>query len=93
MPWRNADVVGGDDHFLAQMLAGAFRFKGRMLVLLSGNDTVATEFELLLDRYDDWRSAFQSPRVVMRKLPEATHTFSRRAWRDWVASATAEFIR
>ena len=93
VPWREAGVVVGDDHFLTQMLVGAIRFKGRILVLLSGNDTVATEFELLVERSDDWRSAFQSPQVVMRKLPEATHTFARRAWRDWVATATADFIR
>jgi hypothetical protein len=74
------------------MLDGATQFRGRTLVLLSGRDLVATEFELLLDRSADWRAAFRSPRVLMRKLPDASHTFARRAWRDWVASATAEFV-
>ena len=64
----------------------------RMLLLLSGRDMVATEFELLLERSPDWRDAFGSPRTVRRKLPEATHTFARGAWRDWVAAATAEFL-
>lgn len=58
----------------------------------SRRDLVATEFELLLERSADWQAAFRSPRVVIRKLAEATHTFQRREWRDWVASATAEFI-
>ena len=84
------DVDSG--HFLDRMLAGAVDFRGRILVLLSGQDLVATEFELLLDRSEDWRMAFASPRVLIRKLPEATHTFARRAWRDWVASATAHFV-
>jgi exosortase A-associated hydrolase 1 len=87
---RRRQVRSGD--FLAWMLEGAQTFTGRTLVLLSGRDLVATEFELLLGRSADWQAAFRSPRTVMRKHPEATHTFSRREWRDWVATATAEFI-
>jgi uncharacterized protein len=87
------DVHGGvRSQFLPMMLSGARSFTGRTLVLLSGQDLVATEFELLLDRSDAWRDAFRSPSVLTRKLPEATHTFSRRVWRDWAAAATAEFI-
>ena len=63
-----------------------------MLLLLSGRDLVATEFELLLERSDEWRNALAPPRIVTRKLPEATHTFSRQVWRDWTAAATADFI-
>jgi len=63
-----------------------------MLLLLSGRDLVATEFELLLERSDEWRDAMSPRRVVTRKLPEATHTFSRQVWRDWAAAATADFI-
>jgi hypothetical protein len=83
---------GNDVHFLDRMLTGASAFRGRMLLLLSGRDMVATEFELLLERSPEWRDAFGSPRTVRRKLPEATHTFARGAWRDWVAAATAEFL-
>ena len=81
-----------DEHFLRRMLAGANAFRGRILVLLSGRDMVATEFELLLERSDEWRNALGPPRVVTRKLPEASHTFSRQVWRDWAAAATADFI-
>jgi exosortase A-associated hydrolase 1 len=87
-----SEVDGDNEHFLWRMLAGASVFKGRVLLLLSGRDIVATEFELLLERSDEWRTALGPPRVVTRKLPEATHTFSRRAWRDWAAAATADFI-
>jgi len=83
---------GDDEHFLGRMLVGASAFKGRVLLLLSGRDMVATEFELLLERSDEWRAALGPLRVVTRKLPEATHTFSRRVWRDWAAAATADFI-
>lgn len=79
--------------YLARMLAGAQRFSGRMLVLLSGQDLVATEFELMLARSREWRQAFAPPRATTATLPEATHTFARRAWRDWVAGHTARFVR
>ena len=86
------EINGANEHFLGRMLASASAFKGRVLLLLSGRDIVATEFELLLERSDEWRVALGPPRVVTRKLPEATHTFSRGAWRDWAAAATADFI-
>jgi pimeloyl-ACP methyl ester carboxylesterase len=91
-PEVDVEVNEDDEHFLGQMLAGAHTFRGPILLLLSGRDLVATEFELLLERSDEWRDALSPPRVVTRKLPEATHTFSRHAWRDWAAAATADFI-
>ena len=91
-PEEDVEINEDDEHFLGQMLAGANAFRGRMLLLLSGRDLVATEFELLLERSDEWRDALSPPRVVTRKLPEATHTFSRQVWRDWAAAATADFI-
>ena len=91
-PELPAERAGEDAHFLDRMLAGASGFTGRVLLLLSGRDLVATEFELMLERSDEWRDAFGPPRVVMHKLPEATHTLSRGVWRDWAAAATAEFL-
>jgi exosortase A-associated hydrolase 1 len=89
---RTAERNGDEAEFLDRMLAGASGFAGRVLLLLSGRDMVATEFELMLERSDEWRDAFGPPRVVTRKLPEATHTLSRGAWRDWAAAATGEFL-
>jgi len=91
-PEEDVEINEDDEHFLVRMLAGANTFRGRVLLLLSGRDLVATEFELLLERSDEWRNALAPPRVVTRKLPEATHTFSRQVWRDWTAAATADFI-
>jgi len=92
VPEPDVEYEQGDESFLGRMLVGANAFRGRILVLLSGRDMVATEFELLLERSDEWRHALGPARVVTRKLPEASHTFSRQVWRDWVAAATADFI-
>lgn len=86
---RGSRNAGG---FLARMLSGAQSFRGRTLVLLSGRDLVATEFELLLARAEPWRAAFSGERVRMAKLEAANHTFSRAEWRDWVTDHTARFL-
>ncbi len=78
--------------FLVRMLAGARAFRGRTLVLLSGQDTVAAEFEGLLQRDPAWGRAFGCPTVAQHKHAEANHTFARREWRDWVADRTVEFV-
>ena len=78
--------------FIERMADGGERFAGRMLVLLSGRDLVATEFELALQRWPRWGRIFAPPRVGFARNPDANHTFSRRVWRDWVADQTAEFV-
>lgn len=78
--------------FLVRMLAGAQAFEGRMLVLLSGQDTVAAEFEGLLQRDPAWGRAFDRPTVAQHRHAEANHTYARREWRDWVADRTVGFV-
>ena len=77
--------------FLARMLRAAEMFKGRTLILLSGMDIVATEFELLVSRSPKWQRAFARPNVHTERLPPANHTFSRREWHDWVVAQTFRF--
>jgi exosortase A-associated hydrolase 1 len=79
-------------NFIGRMLEGARGFNGNILVLLSGNDTVAAEFEGLLQRSPPWLAAFSRPGVQICRAAEANHTFSRREWRDWVSGQTAAFV-
>lgn len=76
-----------------RMLEGLSRFKGRALLIMSGNDLTAQEFTNLVNGSRDWKKLLASPRVSRFTLPEATHTFSRREWRDQVATWTKEWIR
>lgn len=78
--------------YLTRMLDGAREFGGKTLVLLSGQDLVATEFELLLAQSDPWQRAFASDRVRTAKLTGANHTFSRPEWSRWVEQETARFL-
>ncbi len=85
-------AAGTGGSFLDRMLRGAVDFEGRMLILLSGRDTVATEFEVIQQRDARWARAFARRGVTVSRLEAADHTFSRREWRDWVSGKTAEFI-
>jgi len=77
----------------ARMAEGLSSFRGRVLLILSGNDLTAQEFMDVSGASRQWRRLLAAPRVSRRMLPEATHTFSSRAWRDRAASWTAEWMR
>jgi exosortase A-associated hydrolase 1 len=75
-----------------RMEDGLRRFKGPVLLILSGNDLTAQEFKDLVARSPSWQSLLQEGRVTRHDLSEANHTFARRAWRDRVASWTVAWL-
>jgi hypothetical protein len=75
------------------MADGLERFSGRVLLIRSGNDLTAQEFNLVVDRSALWRQLVAAERVACRDLPPADHTFSTRAWRDQVTRWTADWVR
>jgi exosortase A-associated hydrolase 1 len=88
-----AEHTSGTKPLPERMADGLARFKGRVLLILSGNDLTAKEFIDVTDGSRQWRQLLASPRVTRHVLPEATHTFSRREWRDQVAAWTAAWLR
>ncbi len=77
----------------ARMADGLARFKGKLLLILSGNDLTAQEFEQVAQDSKHWRRLLKDRRVATRRLPAANHTFSRAEWRDQIAVWTAEWVR
>lgn len=75
-----------------RMQEGLARFKGRVLVILSGKDLTAQEFTDLVGSSSGWQALLKSPRVTRQTLAEANHTFSQDDWRCKVAGWTAEWI-
>jgi hypothetical protein len=75
-----------------RMEEGLRRFKGPVLLILSGNDLTAQEFKDLVARSPGWQGLLQNPRVTRRDFPEANHSFSRREWRDRVAKWTMTWL-
>jgi exosortase A-associated hydrolase 1 len=76
-----------------RMFTGLSRFGGRLLLITSGNDLTAQEFLDVVNGSPEWQKLLASPRVSRLDLPGATHTFSRREWRDQVAVWTKEWIQ
>lgn len=75
----------------ARMAQGLADFKGPVGLIISGRDLTAREFE---DAAGDplWRRLLADERVSRHDLPSADHTFSRRVWRDSVASWTLAWL-
>jgi exosortase A-associated hydrolase 1 len=85
--------AGGTPALPERMAQGLARFKGRVLLILSGNDLTAKEFSDMAAGSTRWRRLLQSPKVVQHRLADASHTFSRRDWRDQVSSWTSGWLR
>lgn len=67
-------------------------YRGPALLILSGNDMTAREFEDCAAASPRWRGLLERPSLTRRRLDEADHTFSRRDWRDQVAAWTAAWL-
>jgi exosortase A-associated hydrolase 1 len=76
-----------------RMLDGLTKYKGRVLLILSGDDLTAGEFKDTVANSRRWRKLLQAKRVTRQDLPGANHTFSRREWRDQVAVWTQEWTK
>ncbi len=76
-----------------RMFHGFSRFKGKVLLIISGNDLTAQEFCDLIKDSRDWQNLLASAQVSRRNLREANHTFSKREWRDQVAVWTTDWIQ
>jgi len=63
-------------HFVDRMLTGFSDFRGRTLILLSGDDLTAREFEALCATSASWKSVSSRQSVRRYILPGADHTFS-----------------
>jgi hypothetical protein len=70
--------------FVARMLSGMERFRGPVLVLLSGRDLTARAFEDLCAANARWKAAIAAGHVATVRVEAADHTFSRRD--DLIAS-------
>lgn len=75
-----------------RMYAGLSRYRGKVLIVLSGADLTAQEFSALAAGSDKWQRMLAAPGVKVERLAGADHTCSRRVWLDQVAHWTTEWI-
>lgn len=76
-----------------RMATGLARYRGPMLLIISGRDLTAREFEDAAGRSAHWQRLLSAKRVQRRDLEPADHTFSRRAWRDKISRWTADWLQ
>jgi exosortase A-associated hydrolase 1 len=75
-----------------RMLQGFERFRGNVLLVMSGNDLTAKEFLDLVSGSRKWQKLLGASNVQRRDLAEANHTFAQRDWRNQVASWTNDWM-
>lgn len=68
-----------------RMLDGLSRFKGRIMLVMSGRDMVSKEFDDLLQAAPAWQDRLAACSLVRHDLQYADHTFSSSLWRNQVA--------
>jgi exosortase A-associated hydrolase 1 len=78
---------------IERMARGLEQFTGSVLLILSGDDITAAEFQAAARGSRRWRKLLKRKNVTLQRLEQADHTFSRRAWRDQVAAWTLEWMR
>ena len=81
-----------DADFLARMQSGASKFKGRVLLILSGDDLTAREFEQYCAGSASWQRWLSSATVQLVRLQDADHTFSRCADLESASSAICRWL-
>jgi exosortase A-associated hydrolase 1 len=85
--------VSADSALPDRMAAALSQFRGPVLLVLSGNDLTAREFEDAAKASTVWRRLLRDSRVRRHDLAAADHTFSRREWRDQVADWTIAWAK
>jgi exosortase A-associated hydrolase 1 len=88
-----APASGGRAALPDRMADGLARFQGPVLLIMSGQDLTAREFEDAASQSAAWRRLLAEERIRREDLAPADHTFSRRAWRDKVATWTLDWLR
>lgn len=86
----NDELIGTLPDRMAQ---GWRRFKGPILLLLSGDDLTAQEFMDVTRSEPSWMGLLAEERVTSKTWPDANHTFSTREWRAAVAAETAIWLK
>lgn len=81
-----------DDSFQARMAEGWRRFRGPILLALSGRDLTAKEFVEHAATDSRWRGLLERGNVRRIELAGADHTFSSAQWHAWLEDQTIRWL-
>lgn len=89
-PIADSDAGDESDFYLDRMGYGLKNFGKPILIILSGADLTAAEFEGMAR--STWRHLLQRPGISIHRIAGANHTFASREWRDEVATLTSGWL-
>jgi exosortase A-associated hydrolase 1/exosortase A-associated hydrolase 2 len=92
-PGEKVEVVSEGGDLVRQLYRALDDFPGQVLLVLSGNDLTAAEFEDASNADAGLGALLAEQRVEWHRLPEADHTFSRQVWRDELAQRVLEWLK
>lgn len=78
--------------FQEKMGSGLRKFSGAVLIILSGRDFTAKEFQEFVATNSAWSARLSAKNVEQVMFSEADHTFSSQKFRHSAESATLEFL-
>ncbi|MFT6915416.1 MAG: exosortase A-associated hydrolase 1 [Motiliproteus sp.] len=87
-----SEITTDTQQYQARMLTAFEQYQQACLIVLSGMDLTAREFERQFDGHRGWRKAQLEKRLLRRQLAAADHTFSNSEAKKWLASATYDFV-
>lgn len=76
-----------------KLYTGFNRFKGPVMLVISGRDLIAREFEDLIRNSPPWQQAIAAKPITRFDLKGADHTFSSKEWRDQVVNWGIGWLR
>jgi exosortase A-associated hydrolase 1/exosortase A-associated hydrolase 2 len=71
---------------------GLQRFPGNALILMSGRDHIAREFDQVVAGSPMWMRLMKDKRVSRHDVADADHTFSRAEWKQEVATVVGNWL-
>lgn len=75
-----------------RMALGVCNFGGPILIVISGKDLTAREFEAAIRSSERWRFVLAKERIMRCELADSDHTFSQGKWFEQVADWTASWL-
>ena len=72
---------------------GLSRFSGHVLLLMSGNDYIAKEFDEVTAASRAWDGLLKSERIVRKEVDGADHTFSKKVWKNAASDAVVDWVK
>jgi hypothetical protein len=74
------------------LLLGLQRFQGRLLMVQSGRDLIAREFDVIVKESPAWQKALAEHHTRRHDLADGDHTFSSAAQRDQVVQWALDWL-